>query len=467
MLALHLTPGRRLLPTLEKYKELSSSNPAADSFQEALLHLLQDRGWSNSLEDLARSIAAPKDDNSDVINTVNKLLCKFLEILAWSGDYKLKDMAHRHELKFTMSVEEGGCVHKMRAVVKHQCYQVSLLVKKGSDVAVTAEQLREGIDGLLKCPFVEEPCGRCDTRVQRTLSLSIQHGCDPDFITVLCDVPICFRGDNFTIPFSNSRYRLMAVVHWDIQARKSAVSREKEDGWWWHGVDVGQAQSFKYSPSQVQAWRHLQDACVLMMVRVDDDQTHNTDPEEDGIEQAIEMREELRGAAADEHSLDLGDQSVEVNGAVLLRKEKQKFNEGGELDHLTLTSSWAGTQFQQDKESAQVLSRAENNVNMVNTGLGDGEIFNPPSTSTQRDSRHVESSDKKKGSENECSGAAYKRPRTSTAEEADNERGAQVVTNKILLLSNVYWVFFSGLFQWDSSFSTAEQPTISSVPLWL
>ena len=464
MLALHLTPGRRLLPTLEKYKELSSSNPAPDSFQEALLHLLQDRGWSNSLEDLARSIEAHKDDEPNVTDTVNKLLCKLLEILAWSGDYKLKDMAHRHELKFTMSVEEGGCVHKMRAVVKHQCYQVSLLVKKGSDAAVTAEQLKEGIDGLLKCPFVEEPCGRCDTRVQRTLSLSIQHGCDPDFITVVCDVPICFRGVNFTIPFSNSRYRLMAVVHWDIKARKSAVSREKEDGWWWHGVDMGQAQSFKYSPSQVQAWRHLQDACVLMLVRVDDEQPHNSDPEEDMIEQVIGVGEELRGAATDEHSLDLGDQSADVNGAVLLTKEKQKFNEGGELNHTTLTSSRAGAQSQQDMERAQVLSVAENNVSMGNTGLGDGEIFDPPSTSTQRDRSHGKSSDKKRGSEKASSD---KRPRTSTAEEADNERGTQVGTYRILLLSNVYRVFFSGLFPWDSSFPTAEQPTISSVPLWL
>ena len=313
MLALHLTPGRRLRPTMEKYKELASVDQAPDSFQEALLHLLQDRGWSNSLEDLARSIEANKDDSASVSDNVNKLLGKLLETLAWSGDFKLRDMAHRHELKFVMSTGDGGCFHKQPAVVKHQCVQLSLRLNKSSDEAVTVEQLKAGIDGLLKSPFTEEPCRRCDTGVKRTLSLSIQHGCDPDFITIVCDVPISFRAADLTVSFSNSCYRVMAVVQWDINTRKASVSREREDGWWWHGVDRGQAQSFKYTAEQVAASRHFRDAAVLMAVRTSvegQEEILGNPVEIDGIVQDDQIRV---GAAAEEEENNLDGQSVEVN----------------------------------------------------------------------------------------------------------------------------------------------------------
>ena len=410
VLALHLTPGRRLRPTMEKYKELASLNQAPDSFQEALLHLLQDRGWSNSLEDLARSIEACKDNSSAVSDNVNKLLGKLLETLAWSGDFKLRDMAHRHELKFVMSIGDGGCFHKQPAVVKHQCIQLSLHVNKSSDEAVTVEQLKAGIDGLLKSPFAEEPCRRCDTGVKRTLSLSIQHGCDPDFITIVCDVPISFRAADFTISFSSSRYRVMAVVQWDTITGKASVSREREDGWWWHGVDRGQAPSFKYTAEQVAASRHFQDAAVLMAIRTSEE--NSAAAEEDEVEEDV----------------------VAEQGGV----------------------------GQDDQRSAGLRGvAAVNEDNLDVDGQGEEVNFHPPRTSTQISESHGV------GAEAVRSEDGGKRPSFLEREQGDNARGTQV--KRKCFFDNCFNMFFSGLRKWaiNTSITMAEHPRFSSVPLWI
>ena len=153
--------------------------------------------------------------------------------------------------------------------------------------------------------------------------LSIQHGCDPDFITIVCDVPMSFRAADITISFSNSRYRVMAVVQWDIKTRKASVSREREDGWWWHGVDRGQAQSFKYTAEQMVASRHFQDVAVLMAVRTSEENSAaaeeggmevDVDAEQGGVRQDDHRSAGLRGvAAANEDNLDVDDQGEEVN----------------------------------------------------------------------------------------------------------------------------------------------------------
>ena len=153
---------------------------------------------------------------------------------------------------------------------------------------MTAEQLEGTLDGLLKCQ-VTENCEQCGTRAARSCFLSIEPGCDPDFLTVVCDAPTCFRSNDLTfltVTFSKSVYRVMAAVHWDTDSKKSSVSRVRNDGeWWWHGVVEGQAESFKYSPAQVNASRHLQDASVLMMVRVDGDRDRQANAVEDGDQQ--------------------------------------------------------------------------------------------------------------------------------------------------------------------------------------
>ena len=369
ILGLHVTPGRRLRPTMEKLKARSRSDNQPDSFEEALLNLLKNSNWSNSLQDLAMSLKAFEDNDPCVMRNVDKLLCSLLEKLAWSDDYKLRDMAHRQELKFVINYGEGGCVHQRPSVVKHRCIQFSLRIPTRSRELMTAEQVEGTLDGLLKCQ-VTENCEQCGTRAARSCFLSIEHGCDPDFLTVVCDAPICFRSNDLTfltVTFSKSVYRVMAAVHWDTDSKKSSVSRVRNDGeWWWHGVVEGQAESFKYSPAQVNASRHLQDASVLMMVRVDGDRDRQADAVEDGDQQDNQIGESVTGAATAEH--------------------ENRYVDG---------QSVAGE-----------------------TALGDCENFNPLQTSTQRDGS-------KMGAEDASSGSG-KRPGFSTGAGANYETGTQV-----------------------------------------
>ena len=336
--ALHLTPARRLRPTMEKVQGLSGAKLQPDSFQVALLHLLQNLGWSNSLQDLATSIQAVDDGQEGVVLNVNKLLCKLVETLAWADDYKLQDMAHRHEMKFVMNYGYGGCVHLQPRVTKHRCIQLSLRVTNSSSQAVvTAEQLNAKVDGLLQCHLPEESCQRCDIRVNRTGSLSIQQGCDPDFLTVVCESPVSFSAPDFNIIFSNSVYRVMTVVSWDTQSRRASVSRERPDGWWWHGVDEGQAPSHKYSAEQVQAFRHLQDVSVMMSVRVGAKRGHvGSDSHACEESQSALSEQVVKGGQTSEvRGHELGSQSVEMDQTDIV-----VFN-----PHLTSTQI-GGSQFQ-------------------------------------------------------------------------------------------------------------------------
>ena len=107
---------------------LSRANPPLDTFGEALLNLLQNSGWSNSLQDLATSLQAADDNDPVVVRNVNLLMCKLLETFAFANDFKLEDYAHRHELKFVMNYGPGGCVHLLSSSVKHRCIQLCLRV---------------------------------------------------------------------------------------------------------------------------------------------------------------------------------------------------------------------------------------------------------------------------------------------------------------------------------------------------
>ena len=348
---LHLTPGRRLRPTMEKLKARSKSSYQPDSFDEALLNLLKNSNWSNSLQDLATSLNSFEDDNPCVMRNVDKLLCSILESLAWADDYKLRDMAHRQELKFVMNYGEGSCVHKKPAVEKHRCIQFSLRIPTGSAEVLTAEQLEVKLGRVLQCTLPVESCEECGTRAVRSCFLSIQQGCNPDFLNVVCDSPTCFTSNDLSflsITFSRSKYRAMSVVHWDVGSKRSSVSRVKGDGeWWWHGVEEGQAPSFKYSCAQVMASRHLQDAAVLMMVRVADEQDSSAG---------------FQGDAAEGDESGLGEESVQVNGHDLVTpqipRRKQRFSNGGEPSFVSLSPSKADEPVQQDTERGQLSSEA-------------------------------------------------------------------------------------------------------------
>ena len=360
---------------MEKVKELSTLQLTSDSFQVALLHLLQNLGWSNSLQDLAMSIQAVDDGNEGVILNVNKLLCSLVETLAWTDDYKLQDMAHRHEMKFVMNFGYGGCVHLQPEVTKHRCIQLSLRVTpSSSEAVVTAEQLNAEVDSLLKCHLPEESCEQCNIKVNRTGYLSIQKGCDPDFLTVVCESPISLGAIDLNINFSNSVYRVMTVVSWDTQSRRASVSRERPDGWWWHGVDEGQAPSYKYSAAQVQAFRHLQNVSVLMAVRESGEENHAGSESQacEGLQSAPNKQVERDGQTSEARGTELGSQSMEVDQVDVVA--------GAKYFNPPLTSTQIGSsRFQGETEErrsqgtgSEAAGIGDTSVEALNTCQGDG-----------------------------------------------------------------------------------------------
>ena len=264
----------------------------------ALLNLLQSCGWSNSLEDLAISLQAADDTNPFVVRNVNLLLCKMAETFAFAEDYKLQDFAHRHELKFVMNYGPGCCAHLPPSSVKHRCIQLSLQVSHNSGGVVTAQQLNKNLAALVQCHLPEQSCKNCNVKIRRRGSFSIQEGCDPDFITVVCKSPLSFSATDFNITFSNSVYRVMTVVNWDSLKRQASVSREKPDGWWFHGVEEGQAQSHKYTDTQVKENRHLQEVSVLFGVRVGairEQDEHDQDHQEEDMQDDANIQVQAGG----------------------------------------------------------------------------------------------------------------------------------------------------------------------------
>ena len=74
------------------------------------------------------------------------------------------------------------------------------------------------------------------------------------------------------------------------------------------------------------------------------------------------------------------------------------------------------------------LWKTSENVNLgIEASMDGNENFHPPSTSTQRNGSHGTGAVERGRSGDDCSGAAGKRPSSSMAEEADSERGTQVL----------------------------------------
>ena len=71
LLALHLTPGRRLSATVSQWLGLKLKDPAErDGVMATISDLLKANPWSFSLQDLADSIGClPDDDRNVFLNT--------------------------------------------------------------------------------------------------------------------------------------------------------------------------------------------------------------------------------------------------------------------------------------------------------------------------------------------------------------------------------------------------------------
>ena len=267
-MALHLQPGRRLRATIEKYDRVETQANSPDVVMKSLLDLLQNRGWTNSLEDLGEATQALQDGEEALVRTnTENLLAKLVQRLAWSKDFTLSAMAHRYELKLEILTHlRGACPHTERTVTRMRA--TALNIGGAQTWLLPFADLQGDLDGY-ESSATEEQCSKCGEPMVRTVKHGLKENCAPDFLTVTCDPPVSLlASQNMTLKFSGTCYSLGALVQWSRSARSASVTRKMEDGWWWHGVDDGQGSDYKYSAEELSNSAHLRNAAVLLLTRV-------------------------------------------------------------------------------------------------------------------------------------------------------------------------------------------------------
>ena len=263
-----MTPGRRLQATFKKFHRCSEFTNPPDGLVKPLLDLLENTGWSNSVEDLGTFIGAPKDNEEGFVKiTTDRLLSAIVNKLLQCNDFKVKDMARRSEISLeTRTTFSGNCSHSMSTVTSMRVF--SFFVHGIGSETLTFAEFQCDLNNMMVSTSRED-CQKCGSSLLKTVKSKGKEYCDPDFVTVAFAQPVCFRDGKCIVKFGISAYVLKVVVHWDASKALGSVSREKEDGWHWHGVDDGQGQDFDYSADQMRSYAHLRNMAVMMMVRVD------------------------------------------------------------------------------------------------------------------------------------------------------------------------------------------------------
>ena len=268
VLALHVTPGRRLLATFEKYIRCKEFVNPPNEFEKALVDLLNGAGWSNSVEDLGKAVEVPKDRAEGFLKIATEgLLSTIVDKLIQSTDFKVKDMGKRHLINLEIKTDfEGDCSHNPSTITSQS--PVALLVAGLQGETLTFAELQYHLK-MMKLSTEQQDCQQCGKALLKTVQRSVKEFCDPDFLTIVFERPT-----NFSTPlklgtkYGSSRYKVMTVVHWVHSKGSASVSREKEEGWWWHGVDDSQGPDLKYTAEQLHSSAHLRDVVVMMMVRM-------------------------------------------------------------------------------------------------------------------------------------------------------------------------------------------------------
>ena len=250
---------------MEKFEQCSEVLNPPDGFVKALLDLLGDRGWSNSVEDLGVAVGAPKDNEEDFVKTnTDRLLRAIVDKLAQCRDFKVKDMSTRYEIFLETKTNLVGaeCSHGSSSVKSERVFALSVVGLE--DEILTFGHFQEDLDRMMDSTN-EEDCQRCGKLLVKTMQCKVKEFCNPDFLTVAIVKPICFKGRRGIIRFGGSIYELKVVIHWDGGC--ASVSRKMGDVWHWHGVDESQSPDFEYSTVQMRSSAHLQNVSVMMMVR--------------------------------------------------------------------------------------------------------------------------------------------------------------------------------------------------------
>ena len=269
VLALHVTPGRRLLATVEKYSKCGELLNPHDGFVKALLDLLTGAGWSNNVEDLGTAVAIPRDDENDLVrNTTVTVLRAIVDKLLQSKDFKVRDMGKRHEITLEIRTDfEGDCFHNPSTVTTER--PVALVVAGRRGEALTFAELQYHLK-MMKLSAEQNDCQHCGKAIVKNVQSSVKEFCDPDFLTIVFEQPTHLSAPlKAGTKYGSSRYAVKTVVHWgESDKKRASVAREREDGWWWHGVDDGQCPDYKYDAEDVESSIHLRDVAVMMMVRM-------------------------------------------------------------------------------------------------------------------------------------------------------------------------------------------------------
>ena len=223
---LHLTPGRRFRSTLVKLRHsLPFQNPP-DPILQALIDLLNDEGWTNSLEDFGVALKAMNDEDEPRLTTnVDLLLRRIVKKFLWCTDYKVADMGHRHELKFVVEKSYQGCSHKnIGEVVRHKFYPVTLQLEtlRGNKVC----NVQAALDESMKTESSNK-CKECNRTILECVQQSIHPWSDPDFLTICFSDPQNLQEKYIELKLGESSYAVKSVVHWDRERKKSGRNLDK------------------------------------------------------------------------------------------------------------------------------------------------------------------------------------------------------------------------------------------------
>ena len=269
VLALHLTPSRRLKACLQKYKRCGRERDIG--IVSAVLSVLE--GWSNGPHDLAQLCGAFMDeDQLMVTSNVDCLLKSLLKELSFSEDYRVREFVHKHECKYSLSTTYvADCHFVSKPTLRHEFIEASLHLKKakerGPDLDVQSLQKLIVESTSLS---VREACQRfprCEEIITKRLERKMAKELDPDFLTIYFSSPQTIRDiAEAPISFSNSQYLIKSMVHWDMKRLKASVSAERKSGWSWFGVDSEQAKECKYEKNL------FLNVAAIMCVRTDSPQ---------------------------------------------------------------------------------------------------------------------------------------------------------------------------------------------------
>ena len=288
-----MTPGRRLQATLEKLERCAGETNPLGSTAKALLALVQ-RKSNCSLEDFAVAIGASRDDEDKMRTNVDLLLKLLTTELANSGEWKLMEMANRHELKYILD-QSLSCGHRHRVTNEYSDtieFTVPLdTTTTSSNLEITETELQSKMDGYNQARM-QVGCRSCKNTVEMVCLWQVPEACDPDFLTVVCKPPVNIRARQLRLQFSESSYVVKAVSQWDTERKMAAVSRQKTDGsWWFHGVVKGQAATCQYTEVQLESGVHFQNVAVLFGVRDDSGEEDYEDgrPEEENDVERVDV----------------------------------------------------------------------------------------------------------------------------------------------------------------------------------